>query len=88
MNRIRRSACLVLVCAVTAGGLTACGDSKDEEACKAAYASQQRSLGRSPSASELERVCDPDGRNAYGRNYYSSHRSGSGYRGGGSGSGK
>lgn len=88
MKPLRRISCLVMVCAFTASGLTACGSSKDEEACKAAYAAQQRAAGQNPSASELERVCDPNGSHAYGRNYYSSHRSGSKYRGGGSGSGK
>lgn len=88
MRTFRRTASVAVICALTVGGLTACGSSKDEEACKAAYAAQQRSLGLTPSAAELERVCDPNGSHSYGRSYYSSHRSGSKFRGGGSGSGK
>ena len=88
MKRLRRISCVAVVCAIAAGGLTACGNSKDEQACKAAYSAQQRAAGRTATSSELERVCDPNGNHTYGRSYYSRHRSGSGFRGGGSGSGK
>lgn len=72
----------VLLVAGLALGLSGCGTSKEEEACREQQRQLARSQGLTPNERAVKRACDDDHRSS---NY---RRHGSSFRGGGSGSGK
>ncbi|MBC9957148.1 hypothetical protein [Yimella sp. cx-51] len=88
MKRSITRLAMVAVAVTATIGVAGCGDSKDEAACRAAYIAEQKAKGLlAPTTEQAREACDRDRGGTYARNYYGS-RKGSGFRGGGSGSGK
>lgn len=77
-----------LLTVVALAPLTACGVSKEEEACREQYRRDQTLRGRVPSDKEVRDACDRNGTHPYARTFYGSSRRANTTRGGGSGSGK
>ena len=72
----------VLLVAALALGLSGCGTSKEEEACREQQRQMARAQGFTPNERAVKEACDNDHRSSTTR------RHGSSFRGGGSGSGK